>query len=217
MEILENISAHLHGVVGVIYCHRVTSTRLTGDDKLHLAVIKAMCGWWFFSRIVICSTHWDVSKRHESDRERMESLLNNRDQFGSIMEGGAMYMEFGGKEDRVSCQNILDLFLMQRCPLALAIMRQQQQQQSYQQPHQPSHPLHTKGTEVGQVGEEEQKRRQAIRDNDRSLQSHKGEPSKWEQYLHLECKGVGADLDFAESKKDESRKNRWLSLVGSKA
>ena len=147
IDILRNISNQLNGVAGVIYCHRATETRLNGDDRLNLEVVKAMCGERFFSRVVICSTHWDTTApgSREGHRARMESLLDK--EFGSIMENGGMYKEFLGETEPQSCIAVLVLFLAQRRPPRMSILKQQSQ-------------MPTRETNAGRVIEDDYRKRQ---------------------------------------------------------
>ncbi|KAK0720830.1 P-loop containing nucleoside triphosphate hydrolase protein [Lasiosphaeris hirsuta] len=171
IDILRNITLHVEGVAGVIYCHRMTDTRLNGDDKLNLEVVKAMCGERFFSRIVICSTHWDTTMpgSREAPQARMESLLDK--EFESIMEGGAMYMEFLGESKPASSLNVLDLFLTQRRPPMMALLDQRLRVRTARETH------------AGKVIEEDYRKRQKGKLAQRQL--HADVPKD----IHGEAKG----------------------------
>ncbi|CAJ2505078.1 Uu.00g124720.m01.CDS01 [Anthostomella pinea] len=157
-SILENIKEYLDGVVGIVYCHRITDTRMIGNVRLNLDIIKAVVGRAFCSRVVICSTMWDtlstqaITAKQGQFRERMEGLLDSV--FGSMMERGAHYKEFR-PSDKDTCTNILDIFTSQRCAPRLALAEQL------------SEKFHMRETKPGVVILDERKKR----DKDRKAQA----------------------------------------------
>ncbi|KAI1376171.1 P-loop containing nucleoside triphosphate hydrolase protein [Hypoxylon crocopeplum] len=149
-DILKDISKTLDDVSGIVYCHRITDTRLTGDSKLNLEIIKAMCGKRFYGRVVICSTMWDTLPQNvtqqqlEGHRARMEQLLSTG--FRSLMEKGAKYVEF--KADQPDpCLDILKFFSSLRFPPKMAILEQLSQSRGVRE------------TSPGRVIEDEHRRR----------------------------------------------------------
>ncbi|KAI1425979.1 P-loop containing nucleoside triphosphate hydrolase protein [Xylaria sp. FL1777] len=126
-EVLKDITKVLRGVSGVIYCHRINDTRLIGNSRLNLEILKAMCGMRFYSRVVICSTMWNTfpqnitQQKLEVHRGRMEELLGTG--FRDLMDKGARYMEFHA-DRRDPCLDILRSFLSQRFPPEMAIMEE---------------------------------------------------------------------------------------------
>ncbi|KAJ8125625.1 hypothetical protein O1611_g8012 [Lasiodiplodia mahajangana] len=97
-DTLEQITKWIEGasVSGVVYLHRCTDTRFDADLKLNFEVIKAMCGPAFYSRIVICSTFWNIASqdKFQQHKARVESFLADASAFGEVMQAGAEYREF---------------------------------------------------------------------------------------------------------------------------
>ncbi|KAI0975614.1 P-loop containing nucleoside triphosphate hydrolase protein [Xylaria arbuscula] len=126
-EVLRDISEFLNDVAGIIYCHRINETKLIGNSRLNLDIIKAMCGKRFYSRIVVCSTMWDAfpqnltQQKVEGHRERMEELLGTG--LRDLMDKGARYMEFHA-DQRDPCLNILRSFSYLRFAPKMEIMEQ---------------------------------------------------------------------------------------------
>ncbi|KAI1122848.1 P-loop containing nucleoside triphosphate hydrolase protein [Nemania abortiva] len=177
-DVLKDISESLDGVSGVVYCHPITDTKLIGDSKLNLEIIKAMCGRRFYNRIVICSTMWDTFRENvthqqlEKHRTRMEHLLGTG--LRDLMEEGAKYMEFQAEKSD-SYLSILQSFSSLRFPPKMAILEQLSRRRNVQD------------TDSGQVIEEEHKRREA-EGNHRQQASlkardaeHKNAPKKQQQ------------------------------------
>ncbi|KAI0554755.1 hypothetical protein F4679DRAFT_579096 [Xylaria curta] len=149
-EVLKDICEFLDNVSGIIYCHRITDTRLIGDSRLNLEIIKAMCGKRIHSRIVICSSMRNTSPRNptrhqlEEPRARMEQLLSTI--FRDLMETGAKYMEFRADQSDLY-RDILKSFSSLRFAPKMAILEKLSHQRSAQE------------TSSGKVIEEEHRRR----------------------------------------------------------
>ncbi|KAI0867547.1 hypothetical protein GGS24DRAFT_485228, partial [Hypoxylon argillaceum] len=88
-----------------------------------------MCGPEFYSRIVICSTCWDITQAVPSHGQpakhtgRMESMLNDPEAFGEVMRGGAEYREFW-RNNKDPCLDVLSHFASQRNAPPMAIVEQ---------------------------------------------------------------------------------------------
>ncbi|KAK1752623.1 nucleolar GTP-binding protein 1 [Echria macrotheca] len=91
-------------VSGVIYFHRITTTRLTGSARSNIDIFERICGGRFLHRAVIATTMWNTinpkflpvhEKRHEDLQKQLHSL-------------GARYFRFG--TDPKTTADILEYF-----------------------------------------------------------------------------------------------------------
>lgn len=84
-------------IIGVIYFHRATDTRLTGTSLLNLQALKAFCGREFYPHITISTTMWGTTmsdQRRAECHQRITQLKDNPSCWGDLMSAGAKYSEF---------------------------------------------------------------------------------------------------------------------------
>ncbi|KAI1742401.1 P-loop containing nucleoside triphosphate hydrolase protein [Xylaria scruposa] len=201
-EVLKDICEFLDNVSGIIYCHRITDTRLIGDSRLNLEIIKAMCGKRFYGRIVICSTMWNTLPRNptqqqlEEPRARMEQLLSTG--FRDLMEAGARYMEFRADQSD-PCLDILKSFSSLRFAPKMAILEQL------------SHRRSVPETSSGKMIEEEHRRRAVERRPQRQASAnirdaeHKVALKKQQHDSAFD----GQDASHSQASSSDSRKRRF--------
>lgn len=138
-------------ISGIVYLQRITDTRMTGDNRLNLEIVKAMCGEKFYNHIVICTSMWNTLPPNAPGpygkaQERIQSLLDSPTAFKPLKTAGAVHMQFWGEDS--SCQGILQLFASMGPAPRMALQKQLTQNRP-----------EVRETDAGYVIEEETKRR----------------------------------------------------------
>lgn len=113
-------------LVGVIYLHRISDTRVGGSSKKSIRLLEAMCGPEAYPGIAVVTTMWDkLSNRSDGDR-REAQLVADPEFFGPLFSSSppAITMRYTGV--RSSAEAIVQELLLrsQERPIVLQIQRQ---------------------------------------------------------------------------------------------
>jgi hypothetical protein len=125
LEILEDIVRFISDprrppLVGIIFCHKITDTRLTGSSRQTIRILLKMCGHRFSPHVVFATTMWDTIAP-ESDKTKYlsrEAELQRSDVgWGEFTDRYASTEQYLG--DTASAMRILDQVLFNRPPLRI--------------------------------------------------------------------------------------------------
>jgi septin family protein len=125
LEILQDIVRFIseprhRPLAGIIFCHKITDTRLTGSSRQTLRILSEMCGRRFSPHIVFATTMWDTiaPDQDKSKYEAREDELRHSDVgWGDFTDGYASTKQYLG--DTASAMRILDQALFHRPPLRI--------------------------------------------------------------------------------------------------
>ncbi|KPI45356.1 uncharacterized protein AB675_2327 [Cyphellophora attinorum] len=79
-EVLQRLARYLRsnpGIHGVIFCHRISDTRLTGSAAKTAQIIHELCGPAFQDRIALVTTMWDRVRDTKVAERREDELLQH--------------------------------------------------------------------------------------------------------------------------------------------
>ena len=102
-------------VLGFVYMHRISDTRIGGTSKRNLGMFQKLCGRDSFKNVVIVTTMWDkVTSEEGQQREKELRLSDNL--FKPLMDGGATMKRYDGT--RESARNVIQDFLCKKATTA---------------------------------------------------------------------------------------------------
>ncbi|KAG6327420.1 hypothetical protein ID866_11669 [Astraeus odoratus] len=117
VQVLEMIATFLadgykkrtYDLVGILYFHRISDTRVGGTTKRNLRMFQKICGTKALENVVIVTTMWDkVTAEEGSARE--EELLKSEDLFKPLIDGKAVLKRYNAIRQPKTAVEIVDDF-----------------------------------------------------------------------------------------------------------
>ncbi|KIM65414.1 hypothetical protein SCLCIDRAFT_1212152 [Scleroderma citrinum Foug A] len=106
-------------LVGLIYVHRISDTRMGATAKRNLRMFRKLCGLRSMGNVVIVTTMWDKVTPEEGSQREME-LAHSQDLFKPLLTAGAKMARY---ENRKSALRVLD-YLLRKNITTLQIVRE---------------------------------------------------------------------------------------------
>jgi hypothetical protein len=129
MDILTSIATWIQRnnveIAGIVYLHQITDIRFTGASRMHLKILKAMCGQNFFPHIVLSSTMWDRLSddcAYTEAETREKELVSSPDIWETMIRNGSKYMRYTGSQE--SGNSMIYHLLAKQGPPSMAIVQQ---------------------------------------------------------------------------------------------
>jgi len=128
-EVLENIVIGLAALyqsaiklIGVLYLHRITDTRMSGAANKSKGILERLCGPSAFRHIVVVTNMWQDLRSSEEGDAREKELMGRREYFRDMVEQGTKFARH--YKTKASAERIVGNFIMEGNPFVLAIQRQ---------------------------------------------------------------------------------------------
>lgn len=87
-------------LIGILYCHRITDIRVTGQTRKSIVMLEKLCGSKAFGHVVIVTTMWDALEDKDVGIDRLRQLLENPKFFGDLVKGNAKHARFYPTRDQ---------------------------------------------------------------------------------------------------------------------
>jgi hypothetical protein len=108
-------------LTGLVYLHRITDVRLTGNAHKNLRTFKKMCGYQTLSSIVLATTMWSSATPQEGAIREAE-LRDTAEFWGDMLrEGSTMYRHTDGAH---SAMNIISHLINKRTTAILGLQKE---------------------------------------------------------------------------------------------
>jgi len=93
-------------LVGLIYVHRISDTRVGATAKRNLRMFQKLCGPHSMGNVVIVTTMWDKVTPEEGLQREIE-LAHSEDLFMPLLAGGAKMAQYKNRESALRVFNYL--------------------------------------------------------------------------------------------------------------